>query len=78
LPAFEEVIENFAAMQEADNDTAAFGGRLEDVALERPAVAASWYRDDAVLGSAPVVPGEELVHAAGDSDGPFFVVPNVL
>ncbi|MDR2245608.1 MAG: aspartyl/glutamyl-tRNA amidotransferase subunit C [Treponema sp.] len=80
FPAFEQMLGFFAAMQAADEDEAAFpvpiGG---STGLSHP-VESGFFRPDAgnagVLSGAGTVSG--LLDNAGERDGSFVVVPNVL
>ena len=87
LPAFEQMIGFFAAMQEADNDTAFI--RQDTASLERSypsagarLVGAGQFRFED--NDALAVPGtgtdlnEKLLNNPGERDGRFFVIPNVL
>jgi aspartyl-tRNA(Asn)/glutamyl-tRNA(Gln) amidotransferase subunit C len=84
LPAFEQMLGFFAAMQNADNDAAAFGGAAQAVqtagagqAAGARLVNAAHFRgdDDGAVRSAD---GAALVDNAGERDGRFIVIPNVL
>jgi Asp-tRNA(Asn)/Glu-tRNA(Gln) amidotransferase C subunit len=78
LPAFDEMLDNFALMQAADNDAAAFGAPLAEIDTERPPVHADWYRADAGNTDAPQVASDTMLDSSGERDGPFIVIPNVL
>ena len=79
LPAFEQMLGFFALMQEADGDAAlaapapslnpgqAAGAFLADTAH---------FRDGGAAAEAP--DGGQLLDAAGERDGRFIVIPNVL
>jgi aspartyl-tRNA(Asn)/glutamyl-tRNA(Gln) amidotransferase subunit C len=80
FPAFEQMLGFFAAMQAADRDEAAFpvpvGG---NAALSRP-VDSGFFRPDTgdSGGSSGADTASALVDNAGERDGSFVVVPNVL
>jgi aspartyl-tRNA(Asn)/glutamyl-tRNA(Gln) amidotransferase subunit C len=85
-PAFEQMLGFFAAMQAADDDAAAFpagfGGEAahtDSSALVRPS---PHFRPDKPADDANNSQDEALAAAlldnAGDRDGRFIVVPNVL
>jgi aspartyl-tRNA(Asn)/glutamyl-tRNA(Gln) amidotransferase subunit C len=83
FPAFEQMLGFFAAMQAADVDTAAFSGASRTVP-------AAYFRPDAPdnppnnfiatadtpANCAPM--NEALLNRAGERDGQFVVIPNVL
>jgi aspartyl-tRNA(Asn)/glutamyl-tRNA(Gln) amidotransferase subunit C len=71
FPAFEQMLGFFAAMQAADRDTAAFPEAT--VASTR---SADHFRPDNPNNSQNTASG--LINNAGDRDGRFIVVPNVL
>jgi hypothetical protein len=63
-------------MQAADGDDAAFGAALASFTPVRPAHEATFFRtDDAAAGAAS---GDEMTPNAGETDGRFIVIPNVL
>jgi aspartyl-tRNA(Asn)/glutamyl-tRNA(Gln) amidotransferase subunit C len=76
FPAFEQMLGFFAAMQAADGDEAAFpvpvGG---SAGLSRP-VDSGFFRSD--VDSSGVAGASGLLDNAGERDGSFVVVPNVL
>jgi aspartyl-tRNA(Asn)/glutamyl-tRNA(Gln) amidotransferase subunit C len=73
FPAFEQMLGFFQAMQTADNDKTLAGDPALNKALAEP----SFFRlDEAGTGSA--IAPESLVQKAGESDGRFIVIPNVL
>jgi len=94
LPAFEQMIGFFAAMQEADADpvfspsggNAAQGQDKPYQAAGAMLAGAGHFRADTVVsaGNAGSVPGtasgldEKLLDNAGERDGRFIVIPNVL
>jgi aspartyl-tRNA(Asn)/glutamyl-tRNA(Gln) amidotransferase subunit C len=85
LPAFEQLLGFFAVMQEADGDQSLSAGHIPDgtalsgqAALSRLAPP-DHFRPDTALNVPPdTPPGEELLEAAGERDGRFIVIPNVL
>jgi aspartyl-tRNA(Asn)/glutamyl-tRNA(Gln) amidotransferase subunit C len=79
LPAFEQMLGFFAVMQEADTDTDAPGaaaGIAAGQAAGARLVSSGHFRGDTAPGGA--VPREDLLNNAGDRDGAFIVIPNVL
>ncbi|MDR2485049.1 MAG: aspartyl/glutamyl-tRNA amidotransferase subunit C [Treponema sp.] len=82
FPAFEQMLGFFAAMQAADEDTAGFsegnraGSRISGAVLT---VVSNHFRQDnpAVDNPSPNL-NENLLINAGERDGNFVVVPNVL
>jgi aspartyl-tRNA(Asn)/glutamyl-tRNA(Gln) amidotransferase subunit C len=82
FPAFEQMLEYFAAMQAADRDGAAGSGRdgaLSGLSAVSKTVASGYFRPDDTAGS-PDDSGlnERLLDKAGGRDGRFLVIPNVL
>jgi aspartyl-tRNA(Asn)/glutamyl-tRNA(Gln) amidotransferase subunit C len=83
FPAFEQMLGFFAAMQAADRDEAAFpvpvGG---NAGLSRPVESGFFRPDTGKPGAAGGSSGEDaasgLLDNAGERDGCFVVVPNVL
>jgi aspartyl-tRNA(Asn)/glutamyl-tRNA(Gln) amidotransferase subunit C len=78
LPAFEQMLGFFAVMQEADRD-AAFNALVPPLAPGQAAarlVDAAHFRGDAEAETG--LAGERLLEAAGERDGRFIVIPNVL
>jgi aspartyl-tRNA(Asn)/glutamyl-tRNA(Gln) amidotransferase subunit C len=88
FPAFEQMLGFFAAMQAADNDEGLFsrtGGGAENVlpsgqnAVARMAGADFFRADDPAAGNdGSGNLNEHLLDNAGDRDGRFVVIPNVL
>jgi aspartyl-tRNA(Asn)/glutamyl-tRNA(Gln) amidotransferase subunit C len=85
FPAFEQMLGFFAAMQAADADTGAFAVPASSAeGGGARTVGAGFFRPDAPLRTdAPVSPNPEnqtlnLLNNAGERDGRFIVVPNVL
>jgi aspartyl-tRNA(Asn)/glutamyl-tRNA(Gln) amidotransferase subunit C len=92
FPAFEQMLGFFAAMQAADHDTAAFPAGLAGDAAQtgsfvRPAAHfrpdGSNYNAQNSQNTGSIDTNDEalvsnLLHNAGDRDGRFIVVPNVL
>jgi aspartyl-tRNA(Asn)/glutamyl-tRNA(Gln) amidotransferase subunit C len=82
--AFEEMLSFFAAMQAADQDTEAFSGGVKNPASGMAAssrlVNAGHFRTDGPNpgNSANSALNEALLDKAGDRDGRFVVIPNVL
>jgi aspartyl-tRNA(Asn)/glutamyl-tRNA(Gln) amidotransferase subunit C len=81
-PAFEEMLLFFADMQDADTDTAAFGLPIEGLSRDAREGDSSLFRPDDEAGGGAYNPNLSLNGAflenAGERDGPFVVVPNVL
>ena len=81
FPAFEEMLAFFAAMQAADQDEAAFSGlskgRVEGMAASARLVDAAWFRQDSAHPGNPAL-SEKMLEKAGERDGRFLVIPNVL
>ena len=79
FPAFEQMLGYFAAMQTADSDEAAAAG-AEGMAASSRLVPAAYFRTDSV--NSAVNPHEDLpenmLAKAGERDGRFVVIPNVL
>ena len=86
FPAFEQMLGYFAAMQAADEDLAAFGQSadkksavLTGASHHSRAVSSGFFRPDgAVNTSGSTVNTENLIGNAGERDGQFLVIPNVL
>jgi aspartyl-tRNA(Asn)/glutamyl-tRNA(Gln) amidotransferase subunit C len=88
FPAFEQMLGFFAAMQSADEDPAAFPASASDPSGPRT-VSSGFFRHDAqaegahnpnnahTTASNGLNP-QPLVNNAGERDGRFIVVPNVL
>jgi aspartyl-tRNA(Asn)/glutamyl-tRNA(Gln) amidotransferase subunit C len=84
FPAFEQMLGYFAAMQAADEDRVAFPEDAAAIASFSAArnVSSGHFRPDTFphnpqgLNDQPS--NSDLLHNAGDRDGPFIVVPNVL
>jgi aspartyl-tRNA(Asn)/glutamyl-tRNA(Gln) amidotransferase subunit C len=89
-PAFEQMLGYFAAMQAADEDTAAFTAPLAKLAAASQTVSADFFRSDnphCNLNNSHTTSSNglndqtlvcDLLNNAGDRDGRFIVVPNVL
>jgi aspartyl-tRNA(Asn)/glutamyl-tRNA(Gln) amidotransferase subunit C len=83
FPAFEQMLGYFAAMQAADKDEASFSASIaaktEGMAASSRIVASNYFRPDSAKldNSSPDLP-EKMLEKAGDRDGRFVVVPNVL
>jgi aspartyl-tRNA(Asn)/glutamyl-tRNA(Gln) amidotransferase subunit C len=76
FPAFEQIVGYFAAMQAADEDSAAFGPSRDAAAGNTRAVSSSHFRTD--TQAAPLSTSNTLINNACDQDGTFLVIPNVL
>jgi aspartyl-tRNA(Asn)/glutamyl-tRNA(Gln) amidotransferase subunit C len=74
-PSFVQMLGYFEAMQAADNDAETFGKPLADFTLQRPLAGKEQFRAD---GAAGQTDGACLVPNAGETDGRFIVIPNVL
>ncbi|MDR2729845.1 MAG: aspartyl/glutamyl-tRNA amidotransferase subunit C [Treponema sp.] len=70
--AFEEMLDFFAAMQEAGSDGAADGANAAS-----KQVSSGFFRTDKAA-AVTIAHGEELLQQAGERDGSFIVIPNVL
>jgi aspartyl-tRNA(Asn)/glutamyl-tRNA(Gln) amidotransferase subunit C len=81
-PAFEQMLEFFADMQNADTDTAAFGASIADLAREARECEPEQFRKDDPATVEAYNPSFSLNEAflknSGERDGAFIVVPNVL
>jgi aspartyl-tRNA(Asn)/glutamyl-tRNA(Gln) amidotransferase subunit C len=84
LSAFEEMLSFFAAMQAADQDQTAFTASInthtEGMAASSRLVNAAYFRSDNPISgnSNPNDLSEEILTKAGERDGRFVVIPNVL
>jgi aspartyl-tRNA(Asn)/glutamyl-tRNA(Gln) amidotransferase subunit C len=83
FPAFEQMLGFFAAMQSADEDTAAFAAPIITLSGSARAVPAASFRPDAPdtvinRSSGTSSLNETMLNSAGERDGQFVVVPNVL
>ena len=90
FPAFEQMLGYFAAMQAADEDSAAFPALAKDKqnpltgasGNSRMAGAGEFRQDDPADSSLNNNPSsglnENLLNNAGERDGRFLVIPNVL
>jgi aspartyl-tRNA(Asn)/glutamyl-tRNA(Gln) amidotransferase subunit C len=94
FPAFEQMLGFFAAMQAADHDAGAFPAGFADEAAQTGSSAfvksAAFFRPDrpnhnpnnsdntGSIGLSDETLVSDLLHNAGDRDGRFIVVPNVL
>ncbi|MDR1352694.1 MAG: aspartyl/glutamyl-tRNA amidotransferase subunit C [Treponema sp.] len=77
FPAFEQMLGFFAAMQAADKDEAAFPVPISgNAGRSRPAESGFFRPDAGNDGNAGAESG--LLDNAGERDGRFVVVPNVL
>jgi aspartyl-tRNA(Asn)/glutamyl-tRNA(Gln) amidotransferase subunit C len=72
FPAFEQMLVFFQAMQAADNDKTLDGGVRSDVAV----VDSASFRPDSARDSG--IDPEIIIKKAGETDGRFMVIPNVL
>jgi aspartyl-tRNA(Asn)/glutamyl-tRNA(Gln) amidotransferase subunit C len=79
LSAFEEMLGYFALMQAADGESM---GPASGISAVARAVSSSHFRGDRGSSPASAPPGEDRIDAmldsAGERDGRFVVVPNVL
>jgi aspartyl-tRNA(Asn)/glutamyl-tRNA(Gln) amidotransferase subunit C len=80
FPAFEQMLGYFAAMQAADRDEALAprGGAPEGMAAVSRVVDSGWFRPDGSADPCPETSNEQLLNNAGERDGRFLVIPNVL
>jgi aspartyl-tRNA(Asn)/glutamyl-tRNA(Gln) amidotransferase subunit C len=78
FPAFQEMLGFFAAMQAADREDSPAAG----ISAVARTVDSRWFRDDAAVTAAADTAGEgtveRMLDSAGERDGRFVVVPNVL
>ncbi|MDR2491636.1 MAG: aspartyl/glutamyl-tRNA amidotransferase subunit C [Spirochaetaceae bacterium] len=78
LPAFQDMLAYFTAMQRADSDAAAFCGALQDdVNVCCFTAGTSHFRPDVQSVEKPAAP-QAMLELAGERDGNFIVMPNVL
>jgi aspartyl-tRNA(Asn)/glutamyl-tRNA(Gln) amidotransferase subunit C len=75
-PAFEQMLGYFEQMAAADNDVAAFGKPLNDVEVKRRTVDSANLRSD--VNTASPATADAIISRGEDTDGRFFVIPNVL
>jgi aspartyl-tRNA(Asn)/glutamyl-tRNA(Gln) amidotransferase subunit C len=84
FPAFEQMLGFFAAMQAADEDAGAFSASVSSLNEPQWTAGSGHFRSDTVQTNSnnpPCPPGglnENLLNNAGERDGRFIVVPNVL
>ncbi|GMO26569.1 MAG: hypothetical protein Ta2B_06800 [Termitinemataceae bacterium] len=82
FPAFRQMVGFFTAMQNADNDEAAFGVSIAALSAEGEAMQSKFFREDkalAAISDAEKLPlNENLLANSPQRDGRFVVVPNVL
>jgi aspartyl-tRNA(Asn)/glutamyl-tRNA(Gln) amidotransferase subunit C len=85
FPAFEQMLGFFAAMQAADKDRAAFPVPISDLQGSASTAESGFFRPDNQNLNNPVSNGNNpetevsnLLNNAGERDGRFIVVPNVL
>ncbi|MDR2793274.1 MAG: aspartyl/glutamyl-tRNA amidotransferase subunit C [Treponema sp.] len=88
FPAFEQMLGFFAAMQAADNDTEAFSASIAGLSHQTHTVGSDFFRQDTApdLGAkgvskeqgGAIFDNESLINNAGERDGRFIVIPNVL
>ncbi|MDR2363295.1 MAG: aspartyl/glutamyl-tRNA amidotransferase subunit C [Spirochaetaceae bacterium] len=84
FPAFEQMLGFFAAMQAADEDAGAFSASIASLNEPQWTAGSHHFRSDTVQNNANNPPcsadglNENLLNNAGERDGRFIVVPNVL
>jgi aspartyl-tRNA(Asn)/glutamyl-tRNA(Gln) amidotransferase subunit C len=85
LPAFEQILGYFAAMQTADEDEGLFPKTASVPAGQnagaRTVFSGHFRTDDAGSENLTILPGdlnENLLNNSGERDGRFLVIPNVL
>ena len=84
LPAFEQMLGYFAAMKAADEDASVSGDSVAPRAHHQHTVEINHFRSDLNNNNPNTNPRasgpspDELLDGAGESDGRFIVVPNVL
>ena len=74
FPAFEQMLEYFTMMKNADDDRAAFPNGLDDFSYSR-AVSFGSFRSDIECSSSE---NKTLINNAAEHDGHFIMIPNVL
>jgi len=81
FPAFEQMLGYFAAMQNADEDRAAFpdgfASALTGASNNSLSVSSDFFRADNAARETSS-DNEKLIGNAGERDGRFLVIPNVL
>jgi aspartyl-tRNA(Asn)/glutamyl-tRNA(Gln) amidotransferase subunit C len=82
FPAFEQMLSFFADMQDADDDTAAFGVPIAGLARDAREGSPELFRGDDPAGADQYNPAfslnEAFLENTGERDGPFMVIPTVL
>ncbi|MDR0375198.1 MAG: aspartyl/glutamyl-tRNA amidotransferase subunit C [Treponema sp.] len=89
FPAFEQMLGFFAAMQAADDDAEAFPVSIAGLSHQTHTVSSDFFREDASQDapfecgavndqSERLLDNEALLNNAGERDGRFIVIPNVL
>ena len=80
--AFEQMLAFFAEMRHADDDAAAFGAPIDGLQRDARESGPGLLRVDDAAGAAAYNPAfslnEPFMQNAGERDGPFMVIPNVL
>jgi aspartyl-tRNA(Asn)/glutamyl-tRNA(Gln) amidotransferase subunit C len=77
FPAFEEMLGFFAAMQAADRDLPPAAGPEAGISAVAQALPSGRFRSDGeAKGGGEDI--EQMLDSAGERDGRFIVVPNVL
>jgi aspartyl-tRNA(Asn)/glutamyl-tRNA(Gln) amidotransferase subunit C len=78
LPAFRDMLAYFTAMQNADSDDTAFGGALQnDVNTSCFTAETGHFRPD-IQNTEKIAAPQSMLELAGERDGNFIVMPNVL
>ena len=77
LPAFEQMIGFFAAMEEAENDSI-FSHREQSTPANSQLVGAEHFRTGEQKTDADSGLTEKMLSSAGERDRSFIVIPNVL
>ncbi|MDR2783409.1 MAG: aspartyl/glutamyl-tRNA amidotransferase subunit C [Treponema sp.] len=88
FPAFEQMLGFFAAMQAANNDAEAFSVSIDGLSHQTHTVSSDFFRKDTVQDapfenadkdqSERLLDNEALLNNAGERDGRFIMIPNVL
>ncbi|MDR3148246.1 MAG: aspartyl/glutamyl-tRNA amidotransferase subunit C [Treponema sp.] len=82
FPAFEEMLGFFAAMRAADGEVApeaVEGSPAAGISAVARIVDSPWFRGDLTVGGGKTGETvEQMLNSAGERDGRFVVVPNVL
>ncbi|MDR0556378.1 MAG: aspartyl/glutamyl-tRNA amidotransferase subunit C [Treponema sp.] len=88
FPAFEQMLDFFAAMQASGDDAEAFSVPIAELSHQTHTVSSEFFREDVLRAAPPegaardqserLLENEYLLNSAGERDGKFIVIPNVL